>query len=263
MNEKFEKLKSYLKSLGNIAVAFSGGVDSTFLLHASHEVLGDAAVAITTQSALCPKREQNEASDFCKKNNIRQIVVAFDALSIQNFSQNPKDRCYICKRAIFEAMISAAKKEGFEHIAEGSNLDDTGDYRPGLKAVSELGVLSPLKELGFTKEEIRALSKEAGLKTWDKPSFACLASRFAYGQPITKEKLQAVENAEEFLRGLDFTQFRARVHDGGIVRIELLPEQMQNALLHREKICAELKRLGFDYVSLDLQGYRTGSMNLL
>ena len=189
MENKLEHLKEYLKGLGSVAVAFSSGVDSTFLLKVAHDVLGDKAIAITAQSCSFPKRELNEAKAFCEKEGIKHVICQSEELEIEGFSKNPPNRCYLCKKELFEKIGDIAKKNGIEYIAEGSNMDDNGDYRPGLIAVKELGVKSPLREAKLTKAEIREYSKELGLPTWDKQSFACLSSRFVYGETISEEKL--------------------------------------------------------------------------
>lgn len=262
LHEKHRKLKEYLSELGSVAVAFSSGVDSTFLLMTAHEVLGDDVIAVTARSCSFPGRELKEAEEFCISEGIRHIIIESEELAIDGFKQNPRNRCYLCKKELFSKMIQAAEEEGIKFVAEGSNLDDNGDYRPGLKAIAELGIKSPLREAGLTKDDIRALSKEMGLKTWDKPSFACLASRFVYGETITEEKLAMVDKAEQLLLDLGFRQVRVRIH-GDIARIEILPAEfaklMEDAV--RDKVNSTLKNLGFSYVAMDLEGYRSGSMN--
>ncbi len=260
MNTKYDNLKEYLKSLKSVAVAFSGGVDSTFLLKTAHDVLGDNCVAITARSCSFPKRELDEARAFCRKEGIRHIVIDSEELSIEGFSQNPKNRCYLCKTELFTKMRKAADELGISHIAEGSNMDDNGDYRPGLAAVAEQNIKSPLRYAELTKKEIRELSKQLGLPTWNKQSFACLSSRFVYGETITEEKLGMVDKAEQFLLDKGFSQVRVRIH-GKMARIEIKPEEFSKLLAISKETCDYLKSLGFSYVSLDLEGYRTGSMN--
>ena len=258
--DKYTALREYIASLGSVAVAFSGGVDSTLLLRVAHDVLGAKAVAVTMSSSLFPHRELDEAQAFCKSIGAEQIILHIDELAIDGFRDNPPDRCYLCKRALFTRLQAVARERGLAHVIEGSNVDDVGDYRPGLRAISELGIKSPLRHAGLTKEEIRALSRELGLPAWDKPSYACLASRFVYGERITPEKLAMVERAENFLLSLGFRQMRVRLH-GMLARVELLPEDFGKFIELREQIYAELKGLGFSYVTLDVKGYRTGSMN--
>ena len=252
-------LTERIKTAGKLAVAFSGGVDSTYLLYKAHEVLGGDAIAVTVKSQVLTSPEFDRTSEFCSHHGIKQTVIDFDVFSVEGFAANPPDRCYYCKRKIFENIISAA--EGYV-IADGSNTDDTGDYRPGMRALEELGITSPLREAGLTKKDIRRLSREAGLTTWDMPSAACLASRFAYGEEITMEGLDMVAAAESFIKELGFEGIRVRVH-GDLARIEASPDDI--ALLSyertRKEISAELKRLGFKYVTIDIDGYRTGSMN--
>ncbi len=262
LQEKYQALLECLKSYGKVAVAFSGGVDSTLLLAAAKEALGDNAVALTARSCLNPERESKEAKEFCKKEGIRQFILDVGDSEIHSFQDNPPDRCYICKKALFTQFVELAQKNQISCVAEGSNMDDMGDYRPGMKAVEELDIKSPLRSAKLTKAEIRQLSKKMGLPTWEKPSFACLASRFPYGERITVEKLHRVEQAEEFLRSLGFRQFRVRIH-GNLARIELLPEDISRMLdeTMRSQVMTALQNYGFSYVSLDLKGYRTGSMN--
>lgn len=268
LNKKYEDLKNYFKQLGSAAIAFSSGVDSTFMLKVAHDVLGNKAVAVTARSHSFPAREKNEAAEFCKKEGIEHIFIDSEELNIPGFKQNPKNRCYICKHELFEEIIEVAKQHGLAYVCEGSNLDDNGDYRPGLQAVAELGVKSPLRECNLWKSEIRAISKELGLNTWKKQSFACLASRFVYGETITVEKLDMVDKAEQLLLDLGFEQERVRIHSfgngetsGTIARIEVNPNEFSKVLAHQEIIVSEFKKIGFNYVSMDLQGYRTGSMN--
>jgi len=261
LNTKLENLKEYLRSLGSLAVAYSSGVDSTFLLKVAHDVLGDKAIAITAVSSFFPKRESDEASAFCKANGIKQITVTSEELDIPEIRHNPTNRCYLCKKDLFTKLIELAKENGVDYVAEGSNMDDNGDYRPGLKAVAELGVKSPLRKCDLYKEEIRTLSKQLALPTWNKPSFACLASRFVYGEEITREKLQMVEKAEQLLLDLGFTQFRVRIHGETLARIEVLPAELEKLFSLRESIIKTLKDAGFTYITMDLSGYRTGAMN--
>ncbi len=262
LEQKYDQLKDRIASAGKAAIAFSGGVDSVFLLYAAKEALGSEVLALTMSLHAVPKRELREAVEFCRTQGIRQRVETMDEFSIEGFADNPPNRCYLCKRALFQRMLDAAMAEGFETLMEGSNLDDQGDYRPGLRALQELKIQSPLKETGFTKAEIREMSRRLQLPTWEKPSMACLASRFAYGEEITPEKMKMVEQAEEFLADLGFVQRRVRMH-GHLARIELLPKDIPRIMEEKryEQAARRLKELGFSYVTLDLQGFESGSMN--
>lgn len=260
--QKLEQLKKRLQELESAAVAFSGGVDSTFLLKVARDVLGDGVIAVTARSSTYPEREYKESVAFADKLGIRQVSIVSEELDIDGFSGNPVNRCYFCKKELFTKIREVADQYGLKHVIDGSNVDDLGDYRPGMTATKELGVASPLKECGLTKEDIRILSREMGLPTWDKPAFACLASRFPYGQEITGEKLQMVDRAEQFLLDQGFRQVRVR-HHGDIARIEVsTPERSRffNEEL-MDRVHDQLKKIGFRYIALDLKGYRTGSMN--
>ncbi len=262
LHQKHNNLIRTLRDMESAAVAFSAGVDSTYLLKTAHDTLGGKAVAVTIVTGTFPEKELRDAEEFCRSENIRLINITADVFSIDEFRENSPNRCYYCKKELFRRIKSAAEERGINYVIEGSNLDDTGDYRPGMRAIEELGVRSPLKENGLTKSDIRALSNELGLKTWDKPSFACLATRIAYGENITAEKIAMIGKAEEYIASLGFRQYRVRTQ-GGEARIELLPDDIERFLSDqvRKSVRDYFHALGFKYVSLDLDGYRTGSMN--
>lgn len=261
LQNKYLELKKYLSSLNSVAVAYSSGVDSTFLLKTAVDTLHrDNVLALTAKSHSFPKRELNESIEFCKSENIRQIVFESEELSIDGFSNNPPDRCYICKKELFSKIKGIARENNINAVVEGSNADDINDYRPGMRAVAELEILSPLKKVGLTKNEIRALSKQLGLKTWNKQSFACLSSRFVYGEKITVQKLDMIDKSEQLLLDLGFKQVRVRIHND-VARIEVLPNEIERVMQFKDTIYSKFKEYGFRYVTLDLGGYRTGSMN--
>jgi len=262
LQNKLEILKRHIEESGSLAVAFSGGVDSTFLLKVAHDVLHDRVIAVTATSSTYPERELNEAKHFVREKGIRHIIIHSEEMDIEGFSNNPVNRCYLCKKELFSKIREVAGQNGILHIAEGSNIDDLGDYRPGMQAISELGILSPLKDAGMTKEDIRILSRQMNLPTCDKPAFACLSSRFPYGQKITHEKLAMVDQAEQYLLDLGFKQVRVR-HHGELARIEVAGSEREKFfnLELMEKIYQKFREIGFAYTALDLKGYRTGSMN--
>lgn len=262
-NSKYDILLSNLQGIGTVAVAYSGGVDSTFLLRAAKEALGvdGKLLAVTVQINSMPEKDQDETKVFCEKEGIQLITVCVNELEIPGFIDNPPDRCYICKKVLFGKMLEEIKGYGDFTLVDGSNVDDDSDYRPGMKALKELGVVSPLKEAGLTKKEIRELSKELGLPTWDIPSAACLSSRIPYGEMITAEKLRMIDKGEDYIRSLGISQVRVRVHGDNLARIEVSPTDFGQLLDNREEIHSKLKDIGFAYITMDMIGYRTGSMN--
>lgn len=259
---KYEELKNLLQKMRKVLVAFSGGVDSTFLLKVAHDLLGDEVLAVVASSEIYPQKERKEALKLAGELGVRCRVVETHQLENPDFSQNPPQRCYFCKKELFSELNTIARSQGIPYVLDGSNYEDIRDFRPGLEAVDELGGRSPLKEVGLVKEEIRLLSRKLGLPTWNKPSFACLSSRFPYYSEIDSPSLRRVERAENYLRKLGFSQFRVR-HHGQTARIEIMPSEftklMQEAT--RKRIVRNFKKWGYVYVTLDLEGYRSGSMN--
>ncbi len=261
LGEKRRRLYDILEEMGGVVVGFSGGVDSSYLFAAAVEVLGDRALGVTACSETFPERERREAEALARRLGGRHRLVVSEELDVPGFAENPRNRCYFCKRELFARLWEVAREEGLPHVADGSNVDDRGDYRPGRQAARELGVRSPLDEAGLTKNDIRALSREMGLPTWDKPAFACLSSRFPYGTPITREKVSQVGRAEDALWGLGLRVLRVR-HHGDVARIELGPDEFDRVVNGlRDEVVRAVKAAGYTYVALDLQGYRTGAMN--
>ncbi len=263
LQDKYERLKKIIEEMGSIVIGFSGGVDSTLLLKVAHDILKDKVIAVIGKSETYPEEEFNEAIKLAEFIGARYKIVTTEETDNLKFAENPPDRCYYCKTELFSKLKEIAEAEGIRWIADGTNADDVKDFRPGLRAVKENNIRSPLLEAGLTKNEIRELSRSLGLPTWDKPSFACLSSRFPYGMPIDREKLKEIDKAESFLRKLGLKVFRVRLIDENTVRIETGKEEFKKFFEDdfRVKVVNELKNLGFIYITLDLEGYRTGSMN--
>ena len=262
VEEKLSKLKEVVSKLESVVVAFSGGVDSTLVAKVCYDALKGNSMAVTARSETYPDFEFKEAQALAKEIGIQHLVIDTSELAIERFANNPPERCYFCKTELFGKLKDIAKQHGFLNVADGANLDDTQEFRPGLKASKELKVRSPLKEAGLTKKDIREVSKMLNLPNWNKPAYACMSSRFPYGQSITEEKLSMVSKAEKYLRCLGLVQFRVRHHET-IARIEVLPEDIHilTGSPAREELAVKFKEIGFTYVTLDLEGYRSGSMN--
>ena len=262
MKERYEKLRAILKEMGSVVIGFSGGVDSTFLSYTAHDVLGDQALAVTAVSPTLPESEERDARDMAASIGIRHLVVHSTEFSDPEFVKNPKNRCYICKKIRFTALVNLAKQEGFHWVVDGGNVDDLGDFRPGMKALEEMAdaVRSPMIEAGITKADIRALSQELGLRTWNKQSAACLASRIPYGVELTPQRLSMIDKAEQYIAPYITGSLRVRYH-GDVARIEVREDESPAILAHRKDIVQALRRCGFTYVSLDLGGYEMGSLN--
>lgn len=263
VHTRYERLQSALREMGSVAIGYSGGVDSTLLVKVAADILAANALAVIGRSETYPTREFEEAVALAESIGVRFLVVNTEETDVLKFQENPPDRCYFCKTELFGKLGDIAAREGIAWIADGTITDDMGDFRPGMRAKSEKNVRSPLLEAGFSKADVRELSRHLNLPTWDKPAFACLSSRFPYGMEISKENLVRVDSAETFLRDLGFRRFRVRFHDKNTARIEVGKEEMLRLMDEavREQVVERMKELNFTYITLDLQGYRTGSMN--
>jgi uncharacterized protein len=257
---KLERLKQRIADRGNLLIAISGGVDSSLLTKVAYDVLAEKALAVTLDSETLPRSELEHAKEVAKTIGVKHIIVPFSELLNGDFVKNPTNRCYYCKKESARILKKVASDNGIKCIVDGVNFSDLDENRPGIKASDEEGIWHPLAEVGITKQEVRILAKEIGLSTWNKPSMACLSSRIPYGERITSEKLKMIEDAEEILKSLGFSQIRVRKH-GDIARIELLEDEMEKLFGLKEKVIKELRRIGFKYITVDLEGYRSGSMD--
>jgi len=258
--EKLERLQKTLRTMKRVAIAFSGGVDSAFLVKIAYDVLGANVLAITAVSPTYPKRELRQAEYLAQTIGVPHIIISSEEMKNERFSRNLPNRCYYCKKELFSKIQKIASEKKLDYILDGSTADDTLDYRPGAKALKEMDVRSPLKEVGLTKQEIRELSRSMRLESWDKPASACLASRFPYGVEITRARLKQVEQAEDFLHSLGIRQVRVRYHHE-LARIEVAKDEFQKIIRYSNDIVKNFKKLGFTYIALDIEGYRTGSLN--
>jgi pyridinium-3,5-biscarboxylic acid mononucleotide sulfurtransferase len=263
LDEKYYKLRKNLEGLGSALVAYSGGVDSTLLLFVAKEALGDDVLAATISSPLHPKALQDQAARMAARLKAEHITLETDEFDNEEFVSNPPERCYLCKHARFSKLIEIAAREGIAEVVDGTQLDDTGDYRPGFEAARELSVRSPLLDVGFYKYEVRALSRELGLSTWNMRAYSCLATRVPYGETITREKLSVIDEGERFLMDMGLSQVRLRYIEDRTARIEVGPESITKLVSDgiRERVLSRMKELGFIYVTLDLAGYRMGALN--
>lgn len=260
LQKKSDLLESIIKQYAAVLVAFSGGVDSTLLAFTCKNVLGDKTVLVTATSSTYPQRELCDARAIGSSFGLKHLFITSEELDIPEFSKNPHDRCYYCKKELFSKLLEVAHEQGCSVVFDGNNIDDIGDYRPGRRAIKELGIISPLELAGLTKQDIRELSRLYNLPTAEKPAMACLSSRIPYGEEITNEKLRRIEIAENFLADAGFTQFRVRSH-GDLARLEFISSEIEKAFSQRDEIHTALKKAGFSYICIDLQGYRTGAMN--